>query len=93
MTPSEQATRKKLAETPGLTRLQKQAILDPQYAMAIVNAIVKAVRARDALAYSARPEAERELDSAMGTQDVVQLGVVNDGAYQRFGQLAVVKRD
>jgi hypothetical protein len=86
MTPSEQAERKKLAETPGLTRAQKQAILDPGFAMVLVNAIVTAVRANAALVYSAKPEAERELDRKMGLAQVVNTSDVQfDGVTQKFG--------
>jgi hypothetical protein len=86
MSPEEQAERKKLAATPGLTRNQREAILnDPVLTLDAARIVLDVLR-RQAAAFNALPEERKDLARKMGTTQTVSLdAVTNRGVTQIFG--------
>lgn len=72
MSPEEKAERERLSRTPGLTRAQIQAVLDPEFPVRNAKILLDALRARAAAAFEQRPESEKAMARAFGqTEHVV----------------------
>ena len=93
MTPSEKAERDRLASTRGLTRAQRNAVLDPSYALVIARNIASAVEAQEAKAFASKPEDIQEMDRKFGmTRTVSTTAVTTEAGIQRFGGTLEIPR-
>ena len=85
--------RERLAATPGLTRAQRRAILDPSWSVAQGRILIEVLRRQNAAAFEASPAREKTLARAFGQTEIIAEGVtLVGGVEQRFGGALEVPR-